>query len=130
MFSEAISSISSRWRPSSRRTTSAISGSVSASEAVNRLARSDGAGDGLVIDVTLLDWKLRPGRGVARAIAHRVRTAKLWARNTYFCPHLGGPVGCRLGRASWRGPTLPAVALGLVRRALDPTYRCLRSPAG
>jgi hypothetical protein len=34
-FSEAISSISSRWRPSSSRIASAISGSVSASEAVN-----------------------------------------------------------------------------------------------
>jgi hypothetical protein len=35
MFSEAMSSISSRWRESSRRITSATSGSVSASEAVN-----------------------------------------------------------------------------------------------
>jgi hypothetical protein len=36
MFSDAISSISSRWRPSSRRIASATSGSVSASEAVKR----------------------------------------------------------------------------------------------
>src|ERR1700729_3082910 len=36
MFSDAISSISSRWRPSSSAIASAISGSLSASEAENR----------------------------------------------------------------------------------------------
>src|SRR5712691_3864044 len=64
MFSEAISSISSRWRPNSRPTASAISGSASASEAVNRLAAlaRARAGDGSVIDLTLiLEAALRAG---------------------------------------------------------------------
>src|SRR5271165_4674852 len=50
MFSDAMSSISSRWRPSSRRTASAISGSLSASDAEKkRLASLTGTGAGLVI---------------------------------------------------------------------------------
>src|SRR5262245_2736457 len=54
MFSEAMSSISSRWRPSSRAMASATSGSVSASDAVNRFATSAWARDGSVIGFTLV----------------------------------------------------------------------------
>src|SRR6266568_374881 len=66
MFSEAISSISSRWRPSSRRTASAISGSVSASEAVNRVADRAWAGDGSVIEFTLASAGSPPAGGGSR----------------------------------------------------------------
>src|SRR5258708_3037137 len=89
MFSDAISSISSRWRPSSRRTTSAISGSVSASEAVNRLARSDWAGDGSVIDFTLLS-ELAPAPGDRRGDSIQGRNRQAMGAGAQLLPTYSG----------------------------------------
>src|SRR5581483_106209 len=85
MFSDAISSISSRWRESSSPIASAISGSLSASVAVNSEASPRCADVGLDSDIHGL---LAPakGRGAARKtksgiapqIAYWSPTAKLW----------------------------------------------------
>src|SRR5260370_28124043 len=108
MFSEAMSSISSRWRPSSRLMTSATSGSVSVSGAVNRLAASAWARDGSVMDVTLLLGDLHTPE-VAGAIAHPPWSAKLCAPPSTGCPHLAvGPLfflgQCAYNTAPPRGP--------------------------
>src|SRR5438477_2435899 len=60
MFSDAISSISARWRESSRRTTSAISGSLSASDAENIGVALPGLAEGSLGDIMGLLAPLRP----------------------------------------------------------------------
>src|SRR5471032_1623030 len=69
MFSDAISSISSRWRPSSLRITSKISGSESASEAENSESATVFAEDS--------DRGMRLSRGQF-GLPYRPKPAKGW----------------------------------------------------
>src|SRR5262245_56415830 len=85
MFSEAINSISSRWRPSSFATTSAMSGSTSASDPEKRASISPTALGFDVADIAI-SWRREfsaPNdekvRDLAPEIAYRHRTAKHWA---------------------------------------------------
>src|SRR5215218_3648968 len=74
MFSDAISSISSRWRPSSLPMTSAISGSASASEAEKKESATVFAEDS-GMDIALS----RDGFG----LPYRPKTAKAWMRGAH-----------------------------------------------
>src|SRR2546423_12308524 len=73
MFSDAISSISLRWRPSSLAITSAISGSACAKVAEKN--GSSPAAAALVADIQ----QLLESTIARAAIAYRLQTAKTWA---------------------------------------------------
>src|SRR3954469_2725674 len=100
MFSEAISSISSRWRESSHFTASATSGSVSANDAVNRFATGAWARDASVIAFTHCLSGIRPPAAevpFGDSIPARERQAMGAAGEC--CPHLGAEPPFRLAFA-------------------------------
>src|SRR5690349_14795883 len=97
MFSEAISSISSRWRPSSLPIASAISGSDSASEAEKKVSRS-AAAFGLRDIHALLGPRCNGaerGNGLldaAEGVAYRPYSAKAWDGRLQGAQHIGAVV--------------------------------------
>src|SRR5712671_7621320 len=104
MFSDAISSISWRWRPSSPLIAAAISGSACSSVAVKN---ESGAEAVLALEEGLMDEISPPPQPVRRgAVGHGWRSEAALAgyQTGRGCPAVGGPARLFLQvRVGWGG---------------------------